>query len=64
MQNKPVSQRKENEHGKELFKFQVTKTSLPTQATTEDQTNQAIRIKTRIRTAQKTAAKMQMMSTK
>ena len=52
MQNKPVSQRKENEHGKRIVQIQVTKTSLPTQATTEDQTNQAIRIKTRIRTAQ------------
>lgn len=43
--------------------MQVTKISLPTQATVEDQTNQVTRTKTRIRTAQKTAARMQMMST-
>ena len=62
-QNNAVLKRKENEHGKELFRIQVTKISLPIQATAEDLTDQRTRIKTKVRIVQQTATKMQMMNT-
>lgn len=46
-----------------IVRIQVTKISLPIQATAEDLTDQRTRIKTKVRIVQQTAAKMQMMST-
>ena len=45
-----------------LVRIQVTKISLPIQATAEDLTDQRTRIKTKVRIVQQTATKMQMMS--
>lgn len=46
-----------------IVRIQVTKISLPIQATAEDLTDQRTRIKTKVRIVQQTATKMQMMST-
>lgn len=62
-QNNAVLKRKENEHGKKIVRIQVTKISLPIQATAEDLTDQRTRIKTKVRIVQQTATKMQMMNT-
>lgn len=48
---------------KKIVRIQVTKISLPIQATAEDLTDQRTRIKTKVRIVQQTAAKMQMMNT-